>query len=113
MPVLLTPVMRRRFDSNGNVQDTHGEYPDTVRSVVTEYKVPLIDMHRRSAAVLKQYGAEDSKKLFLWLRPGENANYPNGIGDNTHFNPQGASTMASLAVAGIRELKIDLTPYLK
>jgi lysophospholipase L1-like esterase len=113
VPVLLTPVMRRRFDSKGNVQDTHGEYPDIVRSVATEYNVPLIDMHRRSEAVLKQYGAEESKKLFLWLRPGENANYPNGIEDNTHFNPQGASTMASLAVAGIRELKIDLARYLK
>src|SRR5690348_5898640 len=32
-PVLMTPVMRRRYDSKGNVRDTHGEYPDLVRGV--------------------------------------------------------------------------------
>src|SRR5438309_3359043 len=26
-PVLLTPLMRRRFDREGKLQDTHGEYP--------------------------------------------------------------------------------------
>src|SRR2546428_10261767 len=43
LPVLLTPVMRRRFNSSGELQDTHGEYPDIVRSVAGEYKVSLID----------------------------------------------------------------------
>ena len=55
IPVLLTPVMRRRFDKDGNFQDSHGEYPDIVRAVAVEKKVALIDMHRRSETVLKQY----------------------------------------------------------
>src|ERR1041384_3953922 len=40
-PVLLTPVMRRRFDSQGVFHDTHGEYPDIVRNVAAEQKVAL------------------------------------------------------------------------
>src|SRR5436309_8892522 len=40
-PVLLTPVMRRKFDNEGKLQDTHGEYPDIVRSVAAEYRVAL------------------------------------------------------------------------
>ena len=113
IPVLLTPVMRRRFDKKGNFYDTHGEYPDIVRSVAAENKVALIDTHRKSERVIKQYGVEESKKLFLQLKPNEHANYPKGIEDNTHFSPLGAELMAGLAVEGIRELKLGLASYLK
>lgn len=112
-PILLTPVMRRKFDKDGNFVDTHGEYPDIVRAVANEYKVALIDMHRKSEAVLKNLGAEKSRSLFLQLKAGENPNYPNGVEDNTHFNPTGAEAMAKLAVEGIREQKIGLRKYLK
>lgn len=113
VPVLLTPVMRRRLTPNGVFYDTHGEYPDIVRSVAATYRVPLIDMHRKSAAALKQYGPEPSRKLFLQLKPGENPNYPNGIEDNTHFSPEGARVMAQLVVEGIRELRLPLAKSLK
>jgi lysophospholipase L1-like esterase len=113
IPVLLTPVMRRRFDANGVFQDSHGEYPDIVRHVAMETKVALIDMHRKSEAVIKQYGPENSRQLFLQLKPGENPNYPNGIEDNTHFSPLGAGLMAQQAVNGIKEQKLGLAGKLK
>jgi len=112
-PVLLTPVMRRRFDEKGVFFDTHGEYPDVVRSVAKDQKVPLIDMHRKSEIVLKKYGDEGSRSLFLQLKPDEDPNYPRGVEDNTHFNPKGAEEMAKLAVEGIRENKLKLKKYLK
>ncbi|MET0751886.1 MAG: rhamnogalacturonan acetylesterase [Pyrinomonadaceae bacterium] len=112
-PVLLTPVMRRRFDKDGKFYDTHGEYPDLTRSVAKDLKVPLIDMQRASEKLIIEYGLENSKKLFLQLKPGENPNYPNGIEDNTHFSPLGAEEMAKLAVAEIKKSKIKLRKYLK
>ena len=111
-PVLLTPVMRRRFNAQGEFYDTHGEYPDVVRRVAAEYKVPLIDMHRKSEAVIKNLGEEASKKLFLILRPKEHPNYPNGSDDNTHFSDFGAEQMARQAADGIREAKLKLAKYL-
>ena len=111
--VLLTPVMRRRFDGDGKFHDTQGEYPDVVRAVARETNVTLIDMHKLSQAVIVKYGVEDSKKLFLQLKPGENVNYPNGIEDNTHFSPLGAEEMAKLVVGGIRSGKLKLQTYLK
>ena len=111
--VLMTPVMRRKFDKDGNFVDTHGEYPDIVRAVAKEQKVPLIDMHRKSEVVIKKYGVEGSRALFLQLKPGENPNYPKGVEDNTHFRPAGAEEMAKLAVEGIREDKLRLRKYLK
>lgn len=113
VPVLFTPVMRRKFDQDGKFQDSHGEYPGVVRVVAAEYKVALIDMHRMSERVLTQYGVEGSRKLFLQLKPDENPNYPKGVEDNTHFSPTGAKIMAGLAVDGIRESKLGLAKYLK
>jgi lysophospholipase L1-like esterase len=112
-PVLLTPVMRRRFDKDGKFYDTHGEYPGIVRDVARELEAPLIDMHKLSGGVIVKYGVEGSKKLFLQLKPGENANYPNGIEDNTHFSPLGAEEMARLAVDGVRANKLNLSKYLR
>jgi lysophospholipase L1-like esterase len=112
-PVLFTPVVRRRFDDKGEFYDTHFDYPDIVRAVAAEHRVALIDMHRKSEGVLRKYGAEGSKKLFLQLKPGEHPNYPKGVEDNTHFSPQGAEEMARLAAEGVRELKLGLDKHLK
>ena len=112
-PVLFTPVARRKFDDKGNLVDTHGDYPDYTRSVAKNLKVPLIDMQRGSEKILRDYGLEKSRNLFLQLKAGENPNYPKGIEDNTHFSPIGAEEMAKIAVAGIKESKIKLRKYIK
>lgn len=112
-PVLLTPVMRRKFDTGGKFVDSHGEYPDAARKVAAELNVPLIDMHRLSESLIVKYGAEESRKLFLQLKLYENRNYLKGVEDNTDFSPLGAEEMAKLAVAEIRERKINLRKYLK
>jgi len=111
--VLMTPVARRKFDKEGKLVDTHGEYPDIVRSVAAKEKVPLIDMLKKTSGLLTSYGPEKSRTLFLQLKPGENANYPNGIEDNTHSNPVGAEENAKLVVEGIREQKLSIRKYLK
>ena len=112
-PVLMTPVMRRRFDASGAVQDTHGEYPDLVRALAAETGTPLIDMHRATGKVLAERGLLGSRELFLQLEPGENPNYPEGVEDNTHSSPLGASVNAKLAAEGIRELKLPLAEWLR
>lgn len=113
IPVLLTPVMRRRFDEKGNFFDTHGEYPDIVRTVAAEYKVVLLDMHHETENLIKRYGPEASKKLFLQLAAGENPNYPKGIEDNTHFSPLGAGLVAGLVVDAIRRQQLALDKHLQ
>jgi len=107
-PVLLTSVVRRRFNKEGQFYDVHGVYPDLVRSAAKEAGVPLVDMHRLSEQLLEESGEEDSKLLFLWLQPGEYENYPDGLTDNTHFSPTGAKMMASLAIKNLLLLDLDL-----
>ncbi len=110
IPVLLTPTMRRSF-KNGVFSDTHGGYPDVVRSLADSMKVALIDMHHKTERLLIELGDEPSKRLFNYVDSG-NVNYPKGKKDDTHFNPTGAKQMAALAVEGIRELKLDLANHL-
>lgn len=107
IPVLLTPVTRRGFDSAGQVKETH-TYSGYVREVAAEQKVLLIDMDETSKALLQQFGKEYSKLLYLQLKPGEHPNYPDGKEDNTHFNELGARLMAQLVLQDIRKLIPDL-----
>ena len=111
--VLMTPVARRKFDKDGKLVNTHGEYPDIVRGVAKQERVPLIDMLQKTQDLLTHYGPEGSRSLFLQLKPGENPNYPKGIEDNTHYNPTGATEAAKLVVDGIREQKLAIRKYLK
>src|SRR3954468_7566967 len=48
IPVLITPVARRKFDSSGNIVDTHKEYAGLVRNVAAHQQVPLIDLDEKS-----------------------------------------------------------------
>lgn len=111
-PVLLTPVARRRFAENGDVRETHGAYPDSVRSVAADAAVPLIDMHLRSLALLRAYGINDSRRLFLHLDAAAHPNYPEGVRDDTHFSPHGAEVMAREVVLGIVEQVPELASLL-
>jgi len=108
IPVLITPVARRKFDSSGHIADTHEQYAAIVRSVAQQYKVPLIDLDTESMALLQQYGPENSKWLFNYLTPGEHPNYPEGHADDTHFSELGARKMAEIVLADIRKLNLDL-----
>jgi lysophospholipase L1-like esterase len=102
IPVLLTPVSRRRFDKEGKALATHATYSPLVKEVAAKTKTILIDLDSLSIDLLQQFGAENSKLLFLQLKPGEHPNYPDGKDDNTHFNELGARLIAQLVMQQIR-----------
>jgi len=108
IPILITPVTRRNFDSVGKIKETHPIYADVVRQVAQESNTPLIDLDEKSKALLQQYGEENSKFLFNYLDPNEHPNYPDGQKDNTHFSELGARKMAELVLAEIKSLHLEL-----
>lgn len=108
IPVLFTPVSRRRFDAGGNAIETHKEYSALVREIAVSEKVPMIDLDKKTMELYQQFGKENSRWLFLQLKPGEHPNYPDGRDDNTHFNELGARLVAQLALAELKILFPDL-----
>ncbi len=112
-PILATPVARRKFGKDGKLVPTHGAYPDAIRAVAAEEKVPLLDLEAATSQWLQETGDEPSKKFFMWLKPGEHPKYPQGRQDDTHFVEAGAVKVAGLAAAEIRELNLPLAKWLK
>ena len=112
-PILITPVQRRNFTDSGKVIDKHGDYPAAMRELALELNVPLLDITRESTRLLEKLGVEASKDLFMWLKPGKYAYYPDGEQDNTHFTEYGAYQIAGLIVEEIRQLNLEITEYIR
>lgn len=112
-PVLLTPVIRRKFDKVGKTVDTHGEYPGVVRALAAEQRLPLLELLAATDSMLTRFGPDSSRALFNQLQAGENPNYPNGVEDNTHFSPRGAELVAGLAVRAIRGASLPVAKLLR
>jgi lysophospholipase L1-like esterase len=108
IPILLTPMARRKFDAAGKIEDTHDVYSQIVRDVAKEEKVVLFDMDKITQQLYQQFGVENSKLLFLQLKPGEHPNYPDGKEDNTHFSELGARLVAQAVLSEIKKQIPDL-----
>jgi lysophospholipase L1-like esterase len=108
IPILITPVARRKFDASGHIEETHAIYAAIVRKVAEQQQVPLIDLDKESQQLLQQFGPDNSKLLFNYLAPGENPNYPEGKQDDTHFSELGARKMAEIVLADLRSLKLGI-----
>lgn len=107
-PILLTPVSRRKFDKDGIAVETHAAYSALTSEVAKEQNVLFIDLDEKSRALYQQFGTENSKLLFLQLKPGEHPNYPEGKEDNTHFNELGARLIAQLVLKELNGLNLEL-----
>jgi len=81
-PVLLTPIVRRCFGSDGNIYDEHTEYAEAMRELATELSVPLIDMNVLSAQYENIAGIVGSRSLHEY--------FPGTEIDNTHLCQLGA-----------------------
>ncbi|MCX8481207.1 MAG: rhamnogalacturonan acetylesterase [Sediminibacterium sp.] len=112
LPILLTPVARRKFDSVGNVLETHKVYSQLVREIALIENVYLIDLDKKSTQLYQHFGKIGSENLFLFLKPNEHPNYPNGKEDNTHFNELGARLIAQLVLKECKNLDLPINKYI-
>ncbi len=97
--LLMTPIVRRKFSSDGKIINTHGEYPDVIRRVASGFSLFFVDMEKITESFFSRLGEERSKACFMHLNPGESHNYPQGIEDDTHLSLNGAEAVASLFVS--------------
>lgn len=112
IPILLTPVSRRKFSKDGKALPTHTVYSALVMEVAKETNTYLIDLDELSRAYYEKMGEENSKLLFLHLQPLEHPNYPDGKIDNTHFNELGARIIAQLVLQELRKLPLAINQHI-
>jgi len=99
IPVLITPVQRRTFDVQGQITNSHGDYPEAVRQAAKEENVPLIDLHAMSKLFYEALGPEPSKLAFK-------------EGDGTHHNNYGSYQLAKCIVEGIKANHLGIVKFL-
>ncbi|MEN9632407.1 MAG: Rhamnogalacturonan acetylesterase RhgT [Verrucomicrobiota bacterium] len=107
-PILVTPMVRRKWDEAGKFSEAPpnpgyrvlGTYAAAVWAVGTGKKVPVIDLYASSMALVSKLGPVACLAL---------ANSPT---DNTHFNEKGARTMADRVLRERPAAAPDLAKYL-
>lgn len=112
-PILLSSIVRRNFNEEGTLVDTHGPYPYVARGVASNNGVPFIDLQQMTEDLVTGLGPEGSKYLYMILRPGEFAMYPEGRTDNTHLQVKGATEVAGMVARSIRDQGVPLSAYLE
>lgn len=112
IPIILSAVARRSFDSSGHIAESHPVYAILARDVATATQTAFIDLNEKTKALLDSFGEQQSKLLFLQLAPGENPNYPDGVTDNTHFSELGARKVAQIVINELRRLDLPLSAHI-
>jgi lysophospholipase L1-like esterase len=110
-PVLITPVSRRDYDSNGQFRVSFPDYVNKVHELVNETGVAMIDLSARSRAYLNSIGPEAAKGVFLHTSAGQYPAFPDGVADNTHFQEYGADQMARIVSEGAAALPLLIADH--
>ncbi|MDE7407786.1 MAG: pectin esterase, partial [Muribaculaceae bacterium] len=102
-------------DEQGGAElvDTHGAYLESPRNVASELHVPFVDMNRITKELVEKMGPEESKRLFVWVKPNTIAAIPKGREDNTHLNVYGARLIAGLTIDAIAREVPPLAKYVR
>ena len=113
IPVLVTSMHRRSFDSTGHIINTLLEYPEAVRQTAKEEKVAIIDLNAMSKILYEAWGPEKSIQAFVHYPANTFPGQDKKLEDNTHFNTYGAYEIARCIVQSIRDQHLPLAKYLK
>lgn len=111
-PILATPIVRRNFE-NGQLTDTHGDYPSAVKNIAREMNVTLFDLHAATHQLVSRFGEELSKKIFLHINAIEYLNMSTNRHDDTHLSPYGAFLVCDLVKKEIENQVPELALHLK
>ena len=112
-PILVTAMNRRNFNSDGTIQQTLGEYPQTTRDVAALEKVALIDLNAMSKTLFEALGEQGTLHAFVQYAANTFPGQTTALKDNTHFNAYGAYELARAIVQSIRDQHLPLEPYLR
>jgi lysophospholipase L1-like esterase len=113
IPVLVTSMHRRSFDSTGHIINTLLDYPEAMRQTAREENTALIDLNAMSKIMYEAWGEEGSIKAFVHYPANSFPHQPDALKDNTHFSPYGAYALASCVVSSIRQQHLPLEKLIR
>lgn len=101
-PILITPLTRRRWTSDGRIEGTLSEYAEATRFVSQTLGTPLIDLHQRSVEQCEKMGPTAYRAFEPMTSRGA---------DHTHLNREGSLAVATLVARDLVTLLPELSQY--
>jgi lysophospholipase L1-like esterase len=106
-PVLVTPITRRYFESDGKIHSDLTEYSEAMRGVAREMNVPLIELQNESIAYLDKIGEAEGNKLGITKKDTDGKTIP----DKTHLNWQGSYVFGRMVAVDLGKAVPRLKKY--
>jgi lysophospholipase L1-like esterase len=112
--IFVTPTARRFFnDDQKTLRNTHGDYPEAMRTVARRENILLIELNGMTHTFYEALGFEGSKRALVHYPANTFPDQPKALADNTHFNPFGAWEVAKMIVMGLKQMDSPLVQYLR
>jgi lysophospholipase L1-like esterase len=108
-PVLVTPLTRRYFESDGKIHSDLGEYSEAMRGVAREMQVPLIELQNESIAYLDKAGEAAGNKLAITKKDNDGKTIP----DKTHLNWAGSYVFGRIVAVDLAKAVPELQKYVR
>lgn len=105
-PILVTSLVRRRFDADGKIKSDLLAYVEGTKAAAKEAGVPLIDLHARSIDYFDKVGAAECEKLNP-RDPKTNAS------DSTHLSKAWQVPVARLVIDELKKVQPELADKFK
>ena len=99
IPVIVSPMERRRFDAAGKIEATLADYADAAKATAAAEGVAFIDLNAMSRTLYTALGPEKSVQAFA---------APEGKVDNTHHNNYGAFLLARCVARGLVDAPLEV-----
>lgn len=104
IPIVCSSIVRRHFDTDGNLKDTHGDYITAAKEIAEETNTPYIDMEALTRKLVIEMGPEKSKEIYTFTSSKE---------DSTHLNINGAGIVSGLFVDQTKAKNLPIADLFK
>lgn len=106
-PVLVTPLTRRYFGSDGKIHSDLLAHTETMKRVAASMRVPLIDLQAESIAYLDRVGPAQGDSLGITKKDADGKTIP----DKTHLNWEGSYVFGRMVAVDLGKVVPALAAY--
>jgi len=108
-PILITSLTRRRFGKDDRIDSDLFPYANVVKRVAAEKRVPFIDLHALSIALIDRMGRKASDELGKMKSDGKGGQEM----DYTHLGQKGSEVFGKVVADELRKVEPSLAAYVK
>lgn len=111
LPLLLTPIARRKFIAENKIESTHAPYAEAIKQTAQKMNVPCVDLTSATETYFACLGEKYTRRFYMNFEGGLYKNFPEGKADDSHLRPDGAFEVCRLFEKELLSLKEKWPSY--